>query len=93
MLISRRGLITGLGSILAAPAIVRASSIMPVKAWADRVVWTGDGITTNCVITAVCEYQGKWYEALLCDDGRALLIPDGVRGSKVGDRLLLTMAG
>jgi hypothetical protein len=31
MLISRRGLIAGLGSLLAAPAIVRATSIMPVK--------------------------------------------------------------
>ncbi|RPJ39878.1 MAG: hypothetical protein EHM35_01190 [Planctomycetaceae bacterium] len=32
MLISRRGLLTGLVSLLAAPAIVRATSIMPVKA-------------------------------------------------------------
>ena len=32
--ISRRGLITGLASLLAAPAIVRATSIMPVKAYA-----------------------------------------------------------
>ena len=30
---TRRGLITGLGALLAAPAIVRATSIMPVKAW------------------------------------------------------------
>jgi hypothetical protein len=35
MLISRRGLITGLGALLAAPAVVRASSLMAVKAWAD----------------------------------------------------------
>jgi hypothetical protein len=33
MLISRRGLIGSLASLLAAPAIVRASSLMPVKAW------------------------------------------------------------
>jgi hypothetical protein len=33
MLISRRGLIAGIGSLLAAPAIVRASSLMPVKAF------------------------------------------------------------
>ena len=33
MLTTRRGLITGLTSFLAAPAIVRASSLMPVKAW------------------------------------------------------------
>lgn len=33
MLLSRRSLITGLASFLAAPAIVRASSLMPVKAF------------------------------------------------------------
>ena len=33
MLLSRRGLIAGLVSLVAAPAIVRASSLMPVKAW------------------------------------------------------------
>lgn len=32
--VSRRGLIVGLASFLAAPAIVRATSIMPVKAFA-----------------------------------------------------------
>ena len=41
--ISRRGLIGGFASLLAAPAIVRASSLMPVKALATpskAVVWT-----------------------------------------------------
>ena len=33
MTLSRRSLITGLVSFVAAPAIVRATSIMPVKAW------------------------------------------------------------
>jgi hypothetical protein len=32
MVLSRRSLITGFASLLAAPAIVRASSLMPVKA-------------------------------------------------------------
>ena len=37
---TRRGLITGLVSLLAAPAIVRASNLMPVKAWSgDRFVY------------------------------------------------------
>jgi hypothetical protein len=41
-MINRRGLITGLISFVAAPAIVRATSIMPVKAmraesWFDAV--------------------------------------------------------
>jgi hypothetical protein len=41
MQLSRRSLITGLVSFVAAPAIVRVSSIMPVKAWApysDEIV-------------------------------------------------------
>lgn len=33
MILSRRSLITGLVSLVAAPAIVRASSLMPVKTW------------------------------------------------------------
>lgn len=35
MITTRRALLTGLGALLAAPAIVRASSLMPVKAWVD----------------------------------------------------------
>lgn len=35
MLISRRGLIVGGAGLICAPAIVRASSLMPVKAWVD----------------------------------------------------------
>jgi hypothetical protein len=35
MTLSRRSLITGLVSLVASPAIVRASSLMPVKAWAE----------------------------------------------------------
>jgi hypothetical protein len=35
---SRRGLITGLAALIAAPALVRASSIMPVKAWVEPAV-------------------------------------------------------
>lgn len=47
MTLSRRSLITGLASFLAAPAIVRASSIMPVKAWAEPIFSVGqwEGIT------------------------------------------------
>lgn len=37
-MISRRGLITGLISLAAAPAIIRASSLMPVKTY-DAAVW------------------------------------------------------
>lgn len=44
--ISRRGLITGLIALVAAPAIVRAGSLMPVKLMQPegRVAWaTGEG--------------------------------------------------
>ena len=37
MTLSRRSLITGLVSLVASPAIVRASSLMLVKAWAEDV--------------------------------------------------------
>jgi hypothetical protein len=42
MLTTRRGLITGLAAFLAAPAIVRISSLMPVKAFAtaEEVFWS-----------------------------------------------------
>jgi hypothetical protein len=33
LLPSRRGFLTGLGACFAAPAIVRAASLMPVRAW------------------------------------------------------------
>lgn len=42
MAVTRRGLLTGLGAFLAAPAIVRASNLMPVKDWLPRII--GDGI-------------------------------------------------
>ena len=38
-MIDRRTLLTGLASIIAAPAIVRASSLMPIKAWDDLGDW------------------------------------------------------
>lgn len=56
MILSRRSLLTGFTALLAAPAIVRASSLMPVKAFAeegfvpymgpvqfDRVLWVAAG--------------------------------------------------
>jgi hypothetical protein len=42
MTLSRRSLITGLVSFVAAPAIVRASSLMPVKAYeipVEEIFW------------------------------------------------------
>lgn len=34
-MLTRRGLIRGLGALIAAPAIVRASSLMPLSLWKD----------------------------------------------------------
>ncbi len=51
MTINRRDLITGLVSLVAAPAIVRVSSIMPVPATSNIVYWTGSEWTPfnfNC---------------------------------------------
>jgi hypothetical protein len=39
-MISRRGLLGGFGALLAAPAIVRVQSLMPVKVFADSNVGT-----------------------------------------------------
>lgn len=43
-MITRRGLITSLGCLLAAPAIVRAESLMKVRQWVDATNY-GDGVT------------------------------------------------
>lgn len=40
-MITRRGLITGIATFLAAPAIVRAGSLMPVKALPDPMAIIG----------------------------------------------------
>lgn len=46
-MLSRRGLITGLASLLAAPAIVRAESLMPIKSvpaeWVRAATWVWEG--------------------------------------------------
>ncbi len=37
-MITRRGLLGGFGALLAAPAIVRVASLMPVKSWPSGLV-------------------------------------------------------
>lgn len=44
MTLSRRGLITGFVSLLAAPAIVRAGSLMPVRVWTPAAIPAGFGL-------------------------------------------------
>lgn len=41
---TRRSVLTGLGALICAPAIVRASSLMPVRAWTEDYapeLWAG----------------------------------------------------
>ena len=39
MELTRRTLIRGVVGLLAAPAVVRLANLMPVKAWAEELVW------------------------------------------------------
>lgn len=39
MIVSRRSFLRGGGALLAAPAIVRVTSIMPVTPWDDAALW------------------------------------------------------
>ena len=65
MILTRRGLIGGLASLLAAPAIVRASSLMPVNSgkaftgitWIDTVYDEPLAITRG--INGLTPYYGR----------------------------------
>jgi len=65
-MLNRRSLITGLISLVAAPAIVRAQSLMPVKAASDEIIalrvapFTTDGIHPN--LRSLVGYAGKVVE-------------------------------
>lgn len=39
MNLTRRKLFGGLGLVIAAPAIVRAASLMPVRGWREPITW------------------------------------------------------
>jgi hypothetical protein len=86
MLISRRGLITGLAAFVAAPAIVRATSLMPVKSFALEQ-WT------DAVVTAVAEHENRFWFATLADSGSVNLTHTAIGGPRyqVGDRIRLTL--
>ena len=68
MLLTRRGLITGLASFLAAPAIVRASSLMPVKAWeplygrSPSIVWIDEVYDDALAVTRYREELVRAFE-------------------------------
>ncbi len=75
---NRRELLTGLGALLAAPAIVRASNIMPVKSFADADVyeiWKD----SDLVVKATERMGPMWIDerllegAYIDDQGRLML--------------------
>lgn len=47
MTLARRSFITGLISLVAAPAIIRAGSLMPVKVMLAEPIWTPYGTAPN----------------------------------------------
>lgn len=62
---SRRGLLLGLGALVAAPAIVRATSIMPVKAMPTAIEFLTD------------QAPPQWRNAIIMKDGLFELWRDG----------------
>lgn len=78
-MLTRRTLLTGLGAIIAAPAIVRASSLMPVKAWRTMPMLWGDGVHDDTAALqafangdVVMTFEGPMKAAELVAANRAL---------------------
>jgi hypothetical protein len=84
-MITRRGIIGGLIGIVAAPAIVRASALMPVKSiiYADAPKIT---FTETYYVVAETSSGGIWREVFRGEiDAEEFSIP--LLGSKAGDEL------
>ena len=94
MLIQRRSFLTGLGAALvAAPAIVRAASLMPVRGKpldsGVRILVTGNPAAENGIYRAYC---GEWVWSRLggfmhTENSRAITIDGQV--TLLGERILL----
>jgi hypothetical protein len=84
---NRRKLIGGLGLLVAAPAIVKVSNIMPVKAWAGYSREWGDLSLEIRVDTQPVVFTSH-YPMVVTRDGVAVLdVPPGVIDLKPGDRV------
>lgn len=85
-MLNRRTLVTGLAAIIAAPAIVRASSLMPVKAWEDEALVTinysremellmksefGRNLHTNSYLTKLQQHIGTEERYIIQGNGRS----------------------
>ena len=55
-ILSRRGFLAGLGSLLAAPAVVKAELLMPIKVWRPPLIWRDGLIACNGVELAVADF-------------------------------------
>jgi hypothetical protein len=95
MIQSRRGFISGLGALfVAAPAIVRAASIMPVKAIEDAASEWSPFYTIYPIgkifIESTARGYGDWFERLFVDgipiipDG-TFNVPSGAHTSSIGE--------
>ena len=87
MMLTRRGLIGGFASLLAAPAIVRASSLMPVKAWSGGLIWIDtsyDEVLSRIITTKGGFQWAGWTPApgwrLRSENGLAFHEPDTTLG-------------
>ena len=56
LILSRRGFLAGLSSLLAAPAVVRAAALMPIKVWRPPLIWRGGMIACNGVELGVADF-------------------------------------
>jgi hypothetical protein len=91
LVMPRRAFLKGLVGLIAAPAIVRASSLMPVKAWVEALA--PESILPFAELTELQRRQQKWVtwnymfsdsiaDPLDLDDRLAMwrAIPEDIRG-------------
>ena len=72
---NRRNLITGLGALLCAPAIVRASSLMPVKALKDPMWSTSDLYFKATERMGPMFFDERLLQGACIDDDGRLMLP------------------
>jgi hypothetical protein len=56
LILSRRGFLAGLSSLLAAPAVVRAEALMPIKVWRPPLRWRDGYIILNGAELKISEF-------------------------------------
>lgn len=83
---TRRGFLIGAATLLAAPAIVRASSIMPVKAFNSEPACSGS--IETIISSVITSGDDAWAFSADGDCGFLTRISPGSMG--VGDRLLIS---